>query len=133
LELPEITRLETKIISHKNKELDIDELVEEYYQNPEDYFNGRDLSYNLILVYKGSEFLNRLQRSYVVVSTLPLYYSEGQYPTRNDIELEDAPIIGAEDERVFSYDKPTIICPKCDEELINDPYWLKHHNCDRIS
>jgi hypothetical protein len=93
LELPEITRLETKIISHKNKELDIDELVEEYYQNPEDYFNGRDLSYNLILVYKGSEFLNRLQRSYVVVSTLPVYYSEGKYPIRTEIELESEDLV----------------------------------------
>ena len=36
-------------------------LVEQYYPNPENYFNGRDLSYNLMLVYKTSEFLNLTQ------------------------------------------------------------------------
>ncbi len=55
LEYEKNTRLQTKIISHKNKEFDIDELVEQYYPNPENYFNERDL---------------------------PPYYSEREYPVR---------------------------------------------------
>jgi hypothetical protein len=33
------TPIKNKIISHENKELTIDELVEQYYPNPEDYFS----------------------------------------------------------------------------------------------
>ena len=79
-----------------------------------------------MLLYKGSEFLNRLQRSYVVVSTLPVCYSEGEYPVRIEMELED------EDEGLegsFSYDKNlTQMCQKCGES--GKAFWMRIHQCE---
>ena len=117
LEIQKQIGLETKIISEKNKELDIDDIVEQYYPNPQDYFSGRDLSYNLMLVYKGSEFLNRLQTYGLTVRTLPPYYLEGAYPVRM------APVIG-------TCEKPT--CPICGDTVDPDPYYAKMHRCEGI-
>lgn len=93
------TRLTYKIFSEKNEELSIDQLVDRYYPNPEDYFEGVS---------------NKKEENTV----LPPYYSENAYPVR----------VGLVTTLTTTKEGP-IVCPKCGETIDPFYKWIHEGNC----
>ena len=123
--------LEYKIISPDKKEITIDELVDRYYNNPEDYFSLNNTKHTKQQQSSKTDFEN-------VYSQTSENKGESQETSENNIEsisserkLSEKLHGTADPSNLSNFQQSTrTICDQCGQLLDPNPFYAKHHHCE---